>query len=189
MKNLLRLAVFFALVSLADPTDVKLLGGVDLSFSTKPLGGIEMGSYPMVKPLGGAVLGGGVEFRLGRTFSLEADGLFIQKGSRREDPFSETVGAYPLRANEISFPLLLKVRVRPGGSPYVLAGGELALVLSREPRDIDYGLVFGLGCQVELGRIRFLFEGRYHHGLQDLMTTRSSLRKTRVLAFVAGVSL
>ncbi len=189
MKNSFRLLAFFALVSMADPMDLKLLGGVDLSYSTKPLGGIEMGSYPRVEPLGGAVLGGGVEFRLGRTFSLEADGLFIQKGSRREDPFSETVGAYPLRANEISFPLLLKVRVRPESSPYVLAGGEFALVLSREPRNVDYGLVVGLGFQVDLHRIRFLFEGRYHHGLQDLMTTRSSLRKTRVLAFVAGFSL
>jgi len=191
MKRLPFLFVFLVIASRAFPAELKILGGVCLSRSTEPVQGPVFDYY--YKPVYGAgvMFGGGVEFNLAPRIALEIDALFIQKGSRIEMRYDdEVVDLTRVRVNELSFPAFFRFSYRRGTSPYVLGGGELAVVLAKDARAIDYGLVFGVGYRKQMHSVLLTLEGRYHHGLQD--TNRGphvELRRMRALAFLVGVSI
>ncbi len=167
---------------------------------------------------------GGIGYEIGSKISLEIDLFYIQKGAKFQGDI--TLGDLGLSGtfnitqsiNQISLPVLLKVRVLPGSTPYFFGGGEVAFVLSSEIsytledtatsakfaetedtkesiKDIDYGLVFGAGFEINAGPIPFYVEGRYHLGLANLLDTSSEQDqledsnriKTQALIFVAGI--
>jgi hypothetical protein len=175
--------------SKALPLKFRFMGGVDSSRSSEPLGGVWLDYPPKMCWAAGALLGGGIELFLSRNFCLEVDGLYLQKGCRIEPPWSELSGPDTVRVDELSFPILLKMRLKPGNSPYLVGGGEFAIVLSRDPKNIDYGLVCGAGYQQLVKGLLVSIEGRYHHGLHDLITDRTRLRKMRVFVLMIGFSL
>jgi hypothetical protein len=173
---------------------VKLMGGMglaNLSFSDLSLGGQDV--LESAKQTLPAVLGG-IGLSLGTTFGIEVDALYMRKGARFAD--DTTIEGVPveldsnLHIDQLSFPVLLKMKFAPGSSPFLLAGGEVALVLSAkldytltsgqlsqsdeedvkdDLQSLDYGLVFGGGYEAALGGICLGVEGRYHLGLQNIL--------------------
>jgi len=142
---------------------------------------------------------GGIEFSLSRTIALELSGLFFQKGSRIELRYgNEVIGHSIERMNELSFPAFLKIYLKPGTSPYLLGGGEVGFVLAHQSdphnyglvsQRTEYGLVFGAGFRQQIGGSYTTIEGRYNHGLQNMVSDFSMLRKMRVFSFLVGFSL
>ncbi len=191
MKRLFFLFLLLVIASWAFPAKLKILGGVSLSRSTEPVDGPVFDYY--YKPVYGAgvIFGGGLEFNLAPRIALEIDALYIQKGSRVEVRYGdEVIDLVRIRTDELSFPALFRFHYRRGTSPYVLGGCELAVVLAKDARAIDYGLVFGVGYRKQMHSALLTLEGRYHHGLQD--TNRGphvGLRRMRALAFLVGVSI
>lgn len=176
----------------ADPVEFKIMGGASLSRSTEPLGWILIEDYPIAKYGLGIVAGGGAELPLIRNVTFEIDALFFQRACRIElrSIFDDVpIERFTERLNEISFPLLFKFCLRPGTSPYLLGGGEIAPVLSTRPLRVDYGLVCGLGFRKKVKGSTLSLEGRYHHGLQDTLIGNVVLRKMRAFALMVGFSL
>lgn len=118
----------------------------------------------------------GVGFEGGSSrLGYEIDALYILKTNR-----------YPSRGwdyelGEISIPVLAKYKPFAGSTPFLSAGVEAAYVLSHKQkpgpfgedaydmmdntRRMDFGLVFGAGCDLDLGSMAVELGGRYHHGL------------------------
>ena len=148
---------------------------------------------------------GGIGYESGSRFGFEMNLLYIKKGVRYKgtDPGS-TVGmggTFDVKLNvmELSLPVLAKIKFMPGSTPYALAGGEIAYVLSSKVdywfqddstgdissgtedlndydnlNKIDYGLVFGAGYELVSGPIPFFIEARYHMGLANLFKNDTS---------------
>lgn len=190
MKRLLFLFILSVIATGAFPAELKILGGVSLSRSTEPVDGPVFDYY--YKPVYGAgiIFGGGLEFDLAPRIALEIDALYIQKGSRVEVRYGdEVIDITRIRTDELSFPVLFKFHYRRGTSPYILGGGELAVVLAKDARAIDYGLVFGVGFRKKIQGAFLSLEGRYHHGLQDTNRGPYVLRRMRAFAFLVGLSI
>ena len=110
------------------------------------------------------------------TLIVEIDLLYIQKGCQAET--GSIRGKFNLE--ELSLPFLFKYKFSPASSPFILAGGEAALVLSYrntegEALDLkpfissfDYGLIIGGGFQLCTDTFTANIEARYHYGLADL---------------------
>jgi len=191
MKKILVVLLAAGLASTASAHEWRILGGLSIARSTEPLNDYGWADFsPYVKDdLAGVAGGAGVLFSLAPHLDLEVDCLFLQKGADVEiigiaGPFTR----YHDRVNELSVPVLLKLSLLHGTSPYVLAGGEAAWVLSRAPKNLDYGPVFGLGFDIVAGRMTLSLEGRYHLGLRDLTTDHSVLRKMRAAVALVGLS-
>jgi hypothetical protein len=180
--------VFLALLApRAYPAEFKIMAGLSLSKSTEPLFSYQVINPPQSEYGAGLLAGGGIEFSLTRNITFEADALYIQKGSKiRLEDQGMVIGHLMERMSEISFPLLIKISLKPGTSPYIVGGGEIAFVLPKGPKRIDYGLVVGVGFRKQLKKFDMSLEGRYYHGLQDL---HSILRKMRVFVFTVGFSI
>ncbi|OGD19278.1 MAG: hypothetical protein A2W03_13110 [Candidatus Aminicenantes bacterium RBG_16_63_16] len=190
MKKTSFLLVFLGFASWVYPTELRILGGVNLSKSTEPVQGVIFDFY--YKPVygAGAILGGGLELTLTQRIALEVDALYFQKGSKIKIIYGNVVGdPFLERMDELSFPILFKYYFKQGSSPYVLGGGELAIVLAKDPKNIDIGLVFGAGFRKQVRSTYISLEGRYHHGLKDTTTGSWALRKMRVFALIVGLSI
>jgi len=197
MKKALAFILLLSLVTWAYPADFKIIAGLSLSKSTEGIGLADEGWLYPPHPESGAgfVAGGGIEFSLARNVVLEADALFLQKGSKIRYEMS-SLGPFMARINELSIPVLVKVLLKPGTSPYIVGGGEFAFVLTDGPKSIDYGLVVGIGFRKQLKKASMSIEARYHHGLQDMRPDNlifsyfpAGLRKMRVFVFMLGFSI
>jgi len=180
------------------PGGFKVLGGManaSVSHSEMDVQGFDMGQYEKSK------MGyfGGIGLELGSRFAVEIDLLYIQKGTRLQgnlDFSTGTKGSFDMKTflDEVSLPVLIKVKILPGSTPYLLAGGEAAYVLSNKQKysysvnyhgtqplegsgtedtiqdtnRFDYGIIVGAGFELRLGKIPLLFEGRYHIGMANL---------------------
>ncbi|MGZ5488130.1 MAG: outer membrane beta-barrel protein, partial [Candidatus Aminicenantales bacterium] len=183
----------------AHAADFKIMAGLSVPKSTGPvpLSGLEFSAQPEYGT--GLAAGGGIEFSLTRNISLEIDALYIQKGSAlriSEGAAEPVVYRRMARIDEFSVPVLFKAFLLRGNSPYVLGGGEFALVLTEGPRNMDYGLVGGIGYRRQLKGLGVSFEARYHHGFQDMLAEgdlrpelSANLRKMRAFAFVVGLTI
>lgn len=193
MKRFLFLWMFVVCVSSAFSVELKFMGGVTFSKSSEPLGGVWIPeANPRAASLTGVSAGGGVAFSLVRYVALEVDCLYFQKGSLVEMWWNDDtlIGRDVLRLNELSFPVLLKFSLIPGTFPYLIGGAEFAFILTREPKNTDFGLVFGVGFRKQIEKTAFSIEGRYHFGVRDTSTEESSImRKTRTVAILVGISI
>jgi hypothetical protein len=182
------------------PGGLKVLGGLGLANITYSQDGsddigVDIDHYKKSK------LGflGGIGYESGSRFGFEIDLLYVQKGVRFEGSETgstvSTGGSFDikLKVNELSLPVLAKIKFMPGSTPYVIAGGEIAYILSSKidywakddatdeiysgtedlndydnMNKIDYGLVFGAGFELVSGPMPFFVEGRYHMGMANL---------------------
>jgi hypothetical protein len=157
----------------------------------------------------GFTAGIGVELFSANSLSLEIDGLCIQKGSRFD--FSDLLYDRKMDffLNVLSFPVLLKFKILPESSPYILAGSELSIVLSHRSKVIlgglkgpvederervkgcDFSMVLGGGFEIFVKPVSVFIEARYHLGLRDISKDKlyfASL-KTSAVAILLGLKI
>ncbi len=143
---------------------------------------------------------GGIGYEIGSKLALEIDLLYFQKGVMFEGAVSPATAGFSAnfkasaRIDELSVPILVKFRLLPNPTPYVVGGAEIAYIVSskatydfnnmtegesssgtEEYKDgvnrMDYGLVFGGGIEFRAGPLFVFIEGRYHVGLADIAGT------------------
>ncbi|MBN1223738.1 MAG: outer membrane beta-barrel protein [Candidatus Aminicenantes bacterium] len=153
----------------------------------------------------GYAVGVGLEFAIFHPLSLEIDVMYLQKGFKFEEvrDTTVTVGSdtysykdkVTLKGDELSVPVLLKMRFAEGASPYVCGGIEVGYVLSNKfvwegitlkndeveneehdtidikdfTKSLDYSLVFGAGIELSLGGAVLTLDGRYHFGMASMI--------------------
>jgi hypothetical protein len=153
--------------------------------------------------------GGGIEFFFTRNIGVEIDIMYFQKGSNSEvlrqgSPYTKT--DYNLEV--FSLPFLLKVKLRPNSSPYILGGFEFSCIfshnskmsveellgqdryeanLNERTKNFDFAVVLGGGFEIKMQGFSFFIEGRYHLGIRniisDLFPLESIKTKSEVLLF------
>ena len=118
-------------------------------------------------------------------------------------------------------PVLLRYKFLQGITPYVVGGGEVAYIFSSKAKytatdsatgntysgtedldqtdnlnKLDYGLVFGVGLEVDSLAVPFFIEGRYHMGLANMFTTDADTPaqardddwvRTKAIVITAGI--
>src|SRR5512136_2973481 len=168
----------------------------------KVIGGVGLGNYDMgeagivTERRNGTIIGGGLELGSGGVVG-EIDVLYMQKKNYQVDT------GWEFRLSELSVPVLIKVKLLQGISPYVIGGWETAFILSQqttgdpqsltlnlETKTLDYGLVGGAGIHFPLGPVSAEVEARYHYGLTETTKNPSTggyQFKTRVIALLAAV--
>ncbi len=143
---------------------------------------------------------GGIGYEVGSRFGLEIDLLYFQKGVMFEGSVSQALTGFnanfkaTAKIDELSIPILAKLRLLPASTPYVICGGEIAYIVSSKAiydynnitendsqsgteeytdgvNRIDYGLVFGGGVEFKAGPVYVFIEGRYFVGLADIAGT------------------
>jgi hypothetical protein len=163
---------------------------------------------------------GGVGFDMGKKIGLEIDLFYMQKGITYSGSITDQGVTYSGEAkvmlNEICAPVLLKFKFMPGSTPFIVAGGEIAFVLSNKvdwtftnPKTqqlesgtedlidytnrVDFGLVFGAGYELKMGGGSLVLQGRYHLGLANIVKTDStsqvdatSWTKTNAIVLMVG---
>lgn len=170
----------------------------------KLLGGVSWGKYAVdwdmtnhLKP--GYLFGLGVEGGVG-SLNYEVDILYFLKTN------SYISRGWNYELGEISVPFMAKIKLFSRSTPFLLAGGEVAYILSHkqkpEPwggdsvydmmdgtRRIDYGLVVGTGYELDVGGVILELSGRYHHGLAKVsgLGYQKYEFRTRELAVALGL--
>jgi opacity protein-like surface antigen len=163
---------------------------------------------------------GGLGFDMGQRIGLEVDFFYMQKGITYSGSVTEEGVTYSgegkVMLDEVCAPVLLKVRFLPGSTPFIVAGGEIAFVLSNKVKwsftdpgtqelkkgtediidntnRIDFGLVFGAGYELNLRGGSLVLQGRYHLGLANVLKNEatdqaeeSSWVKTNAIVFLVG---
>ena len=192
MRKFLLIFLAVILISANHAYGFKVMFGGHLSkYAVEPEGaGIEW------KNKTGFLIGGGIELFSVPHISLEIEGLYFRKGSKVDIIGVE--GDYTL--DVISVPALVKVKILPGPSPYVLGGGEFSYILTHKLDDvdikdttksIDYGLVFGAGYELSMPGASLFFEGRYHLGVANILKDPDpgESLKTKSLVVIVGIKI
>lgn len=216
MKKLIFILLSMAIVSETFAQEFKLLGGSNFSqytFTPETYYGIDLESglefRRTSKLKKGVLVGAGIEFFFTRNIGVEIDLLYFQKGSKSE-VFRQGV---PYIKNEhslevFSVPLLLKVKLRPDSSPYILGGFEFSYIFSHNSKisfvelpgqdrdetnlnertqDFDFAVVLGGGFEIKMQGFSFFIEGRYHLGMRNIISNYYPLEsiktKSEVLLF------
>ena len=185
---------------------IRLLGGLtnsnisyDKSRADEAAEGREYDKY--IKSRMGPM--GGIGFEIGSQFSFEIDLMYMPKGVKFQGMYDATAEGggkvdfdVDVAMNAVSVPVLIKIKILPGSTPFLFGGGEVGYILNgkakytitsdgetqKDEEDllkadengeigvnrIDYGLVFGAGFEMNLGGLKFTIEGRYHMGLANL---------------------
>jgi hypothetical protein len=185
-------------------------GGVKL------MGGLAMGNFNLsaeipatVKKTAKMGLMGGLGFESGGQIAFELD-LFYSPGGmviKSVDPANKA--KMEIIGTAITMPILLKVRLLRGTTPYILAGGEVGYTLNQKIKlygtdgtltgeeDIPneeinrflYAAVFGGGLEMQAGGMSLLFEARYRLGLSNMIKDADpgEYVKPTALTFLFGV--
>ncbi|MDW7759847.1 MAG: outer membrane beta-barrel protein [Acidobacteriota bacterium] len=163
-------------------------------------------------------LAGGIGFDSGGQFGFGMNVLYLQKGVKYSGEEDGVKFSFPISIDMISLPVMAKIRFMPGSTPYALAGGEVAYVLSAKSKytitdlesgeketdtedfkddinSIDYGIVFGLGYEMNTGSFPIFIEARYHLGLANLtkdnpdegIIAAENWTKTSTILIVGGI--
>ncbi len=178
MKKLIIVLSTAALIALgfneveAQDTRFGLKGGLSLYSITDSFGEFEETSNRNL----GFAAGIFVEKPFTDIFSLQVEGLFVQKGGEYED---SEFGDEIITLSYVDVPVLLKVNIPLDGnaSPYAYGGGFIGYLVDASAeengasidideftKDINYGLSFGAG--VSFGA--FNIDIRYDLGLADI---------------------
>jgi len=180
------------------------------SYSIKLFGGLSSGTmrYPDIEGSeeydqylkSNSGLAGGIGLITGGKVGAEVDIMYIQKGIKAEgnnidDGSGGTAnGEVSLLINQVSLPVLLRIKFLTGTSPYLLAGGSVSYVLSATAdyrvtaggetqsgsedlfeddaenlSRLDYSVIGGAGVELVVGAMRLYFEGRYIYGLANIV--------------------
>ncbi len=199
--------LFFSMILVLNSSyaqELKFMGGYTLSkYSEAPAIAwvLSSASESPIDYKSGYLAGIGVELVLTKNLAFEIDGLYFQKGGRFD--FSDALYDRKMEyfLNMLSFPMLLKLKILSGLSPYILGGTEFSVTLSHKSRIIlsgqngpmedekeriksyDIGLVLGGGFEIEIKSLSFYIEGRYHPGLLDISEDKSYFTSLHTSAF------
>ncbi len=185
MKYFHCLAVLFILLPAAFPVHaqnyVGLIGGVNISNITVDA---DDSDFDSMNRLG---LGGIVGFKLNENFTLHLEPMYLQKGAKQNlaDPgFGDA--EFRFKGDIIELPVFLKLDINAGAiHPYLLAGPTVGFIMNSDLeiegggvefkgdageiiKTLDFGLGFGGGLRIPLGRNSFFVEGRYTVGLRNI---------------------
>lgn len=215
-KSLLFFFLSFVFISEIHAQEIKLLGGNNFSrytFSPETYMGFDWDhgvEFRIRSNLNkGFLVGLGVEFSLNKYLGVEMDILYSQKGCHSQVfrvDIPEQTTHYSL--NTVSLPLLLKIKLRPASSPYVLTGWEFSYILSHDSKvtrenmvepyqfeqnlmeqtsNFDFGYILGGGFEIKIQRVTFFVEGRFYFGIKSIMSEaypyESIKTKSEVLLF------
>ena len=177
--------------SLAQGIDVGVKGGVNIS--SIDVSGDDGG--PSLDSRIGLVAGGFVRLPIASWLSVQAEGLYSEKGAR----FKEGGVEAKVILNYVELPVLAHVRL--GRLFYATGGPSMAfrvqakgrsrfsgstedIDISEDVERFDFGIAMGGG--VELGRL--IIDGRYTLGLTDADKdkTDTTTTKNRVISITAG---
>lgn len=191
---------------------VKLMGGLgiaNLSFSDLSIGDQDI-LESAKKSLSGIF--GGIGLSYGKAIGIQVNALYMRKGAKFAD--EATIDGVQvdidsnLNIDQLSIPILIKYKLTPGSSPFILAGGEIGFVLSaklaytlstdtlsqsdeedlkEDLKSMDYGLVLGAGYEANLGGFCIGLEGRYHLGLQNILDISEDLDSDEYIKTSAAV--
>lgn len=144
---------------------------------------------------------GGLSFESGFAYvSLQTEIFYVRMGGKY------AAAELEFRFDYIQLPVLLKISVIPAGPirPFVSGGGYGAYlikakgimgelepaVLTADYERLDYGLVGGAGLAFKLPGIGLSIEGRYNHGLRNIIKDPAlgESMKNRCLMALAGIS-
>ena len=207
LSVLLFLSVFMMLVSRVYALEFKLIQGFNLSsYKIQPEEYVSIGIPRIVgdyeiNSVTGLLIGGGIEFNVSKNIAIEIDALYFQKGSiisAVKDEIQILKWNYDL--NALSFPMLIKIKLRSGPSAYFLGGGELSLILTHKIdgmnitenyKTFDYGLIAGGGIEIKMKKSIVCLEGRYHFGLRDILKKHWRLEsiKTNAIVLLVGIKI
>jgi opacity protein-like surface antigen len=205
---LLLASAAFAETSTALPAKAFASGGF------KVMGGLAMGNLNISATVPSwakktAKLGvmGGVGYESGGQFAYEVDLLYSSAGAIFKPTDTTSKMRLEYSATAVTLPIMLKVRFLRGTTPYALAGGEVGYILKEkeiytsttgvvDEDDVTdninrflFGLVFGGGVELPLGKVNLLAEARYRLGLSNQLKDPPSGHYVRVtvLTFTVGV--
>lgn len=130
---------------------------------------------------------------------IESGLYYSQKGASSEDQGATGT----LKTDYLEVPVLAKISFGPPGpiKPHLLAGpylgfllnsenvsdsggGSVSLDLKDSTNDVDFGLIGGIGLDVNMGLATLSLQARYSMGLSEVYTDRDL--KHGVFAIVAG---
>ncbi len=184
------------------------------SGGVKLMAGLSMGNLTISEPLPAEVAKtskmdfmGGIGFESGGQIAFELDILYSPGGAVIKPTDPAETGKLTMSGTAITLPILLKVRLLRGTTPYLLAGGEVGYALNQkfvlddgqgnvEEEDISdeinrlyYGLCFGGGLELQAGSMNLLFEARYRLGLSNLIKdpVPGESVKATALSFLLGI--
>jgi opacity protein-like surface antigen len=157
-------------------------------------------------PAARLAVGVSAEFPLGKELSLVLEPTYMGKGTKlKESGSSDGGGSTDIRLNYVEIPVLMKVGLGGHGArPYLIGGPTLGLRTSAKSvvegstedikdqvRSTDFGVAFGGGVEIPVGKARVSLEGRYHLGLQNLNVSiddPEGTAKNRALLFRVGLT-
>ena len=153
---------------------------------------------------------GGVSgtLRLAPRWSVQLDGLFVQKGGRENNDRDPGDLDDELSLHYLEFPLLLKFSFTEGGTrPELFAGPSLAFELKctydafpdgtsdpvdcpdagLQTRSLDVGIAFGADVEIPVGSGYLVIDGRGVVGLNSFDDSEANLDfRNRILALMVG---
>lgn len=202
MKKFLIIVLNLILVSSLYGDAFKIMGGLNLSrYTVSPKEESTKLNYKM-----GLCVGGGFEFDLTEHIFLEFDLLLLQKGSKVEfQDLPDVESSYNL--GTLTIPAIAGIKFKRNLPFYILGGAEFSLItshafvekigedvnehdLKENSKSFDFGLVFGCGFEVKVGRFRsFFVEGRYHLGFSNILKDSIEYQsmKTKTILLVLGI--
>jgi hypothetical protein len=176
-------------------------GGVKIGLNSANLSFEESGEFENLENRTGMLAGGFLVWPVTRTFAIQAEGLFSQKGAS----VSEQGMSGELQLDYVDIPILARFSASPSARTmlHVYAGPSLNFNVrartkatfagetseedfSDDVRSLETGLVLGAGVQVS----RLLFEGRYSWGLTNIDKEDAGSDptvKNRTLSVTAGI--
>lgn len=202
VKNKVKKIINFILIIALPSTlyaDFKLMGGLNLSkYNISP-----EEEYVHWNFKRGFSAGFGLEKNLTHNIILEFNFLFFQKGSKVEYADIPDLSTH-YSLNVFSIPVLLRSKFLYGSSPYVVGGVELSSIISHKvkfegegedavdikenTKNIDYGIVFGCGYEIEMQEhLYFFVEARCHLGLANIISNpveKQSMKTNAILLLI-----
>jgi len=132
----------------------------------------------LVQPAGGL----GFEFGLARILAVEVSLMYVPGGCR----FEREIGTLTYEGAALAIPLLVKLRLGTGSTPFLGAGAGVGYVLTSKIKyaydwasgemdlkddvnRLQYALVFNAGYELALGSMALSLEVRYQRGLSNMV--------------------
>lgn len=137
----------------------------------------------------GIAAGLGVEFPVGNHLGLEIDGIYLKRKLGSSDDLSASF-------SYIQVPVLLRFWFSPSlsigaGGYYAFGRGdnfESDVAFNTIVNDTDYGLVGVVGLSFPMAKnFSVMAEGRYSHGLKDILTVGEDAGNWNDIQFLAGL--
>jgi hypothetical protein len=132
--------------------------------------------------------------------AIQVEPTYMQKGAKVEED-GEELGTEKL--DYVDIPILAKVSFgQANAKPYILAGPALGILLSAKEestdgesvdvkdnyKSIDFGINFGAGVGLLMGKNTLFLEGQYGLGLANILDVSDTKIKNKGIQIKAGIT-